>query len=595
MLAKICPWALVCLLLAAAGVAVATLTGVRWLTLTLASLGVVTVIVGMAAARRKHTADDWAWLGLGTALSSAVLGITLFAPGSLNPNWDAETPLVQTDSEELVRIPADQPEDPGRHLGEEEWVDSASEGIRQDDLIVVVKGARAGEALGTSGSARLEVTLWARQLRVGRTIHYEEFARDRHTPVLTDAAGRRYAFLGHYPIRFSKVFDVMPHRLDYILTFELPATGVEPLKLSLPASAWGNKGAYRFVINSVDREPPRDLTKEVAHYKKLLRTPPETPPDAMLGRAVFAKHCRECHTLFGDGGKTGPDLTASKREDLDFLVTSVANPSAEIAKGFEPWLITTNSGKLIIGIIKEATANELTVQTTGPKVTVPLAEIEDKQPSKVSLMPVDLLKPFDEHEVRSLFKYLAGKAQVPILARPETAVFFSSHGPDLSFWQRRRGDWRVERGEIISRGTHPLLVSDLTIVGDFRVSLRVNPGKAGRGAVRLGDADHGVPRVEFMAGMAPVLVDGDGERATGDAFKAVDVKVLQPDSWSRLEIVVVGPRIEVRLDGRTAAVLTNVMLPKQRVIGLEGHDSTGAEMRFTHLELELPNTDKEGR
>ncbi len=80
MLAKICPWALVALLLTAAGVALASLAAIRWLTVTLAVSGLLAALVGMAATRTNRTPTDWVWLVLGTTLSAAVLGLVLFAP-----------------------------------------------------------------------------------------------------------------------------------------------------------------------------------------------------------------------------------------------------------------------------------------------------------------------------------------------------------------------------------------------------------------------------------------------------------------------------------------------------------------------------------
>ena len=60
------------------------------------------------------------------------------------------------------------------------------------------------------------------------------------------------------------------------------------------------------------------------------------PPDRSLGRAVFAKVCQQCHTLFGTGGQVGPDLTGSNRADLDYLLSNVLDPSALIGKDYQP-------------------------------------------------------------------------------------------------------------------------------------------------------------------------------------------------------------------------------------------------------------------
>jgi putative heme-binding domain-containing protein len=588
---KLSPWGPIALVLAAAGVVLASVPGTRWPCQAPAALGVLVALLGIPATR-KGTVRDWVWLALGGALSATVLCLTLFAPGLLNPRWEIDTPVPQPDPNRLVRVPIDRPLDEGRPVGDEDWVDAATEGIRQDDLFVAVRAAKAADLTGRSAAARLHVSLSLHQRRPGQTIIFGGFGRDQHTPVLTDGAGRGYAFVGHNPERFSAVFDLVPLHLDHVLVFELPPAGTQSLKLTVPSSAWGRQGVCRFHIARIEREAPPDATTEVARYKKLVRTPPLTPPDVALGRAQFCKHCLECHTLFGVGGKKGPDLTASKRNDLDFLVTSIVNPSAEIAKGFEPSVVYTTSGRIITGIIKESNDRAVTVQGAGPKdlEVVPRKDIEDIQPSKISIMPTELLKLFDEHEVRSLIAYLSGTRQVPLLARPDTVVLFSSYGQDLTFWQRARGTWGVDGGEIVGAGPPagepPLLVSEVLLAGDFQATMRFRVGKDGRGAVLLRGEDPDSPpgpRVEFAAG-APLVLAGGGE--------SVRVGRVEADSWTKLEIKALGRGLEVRLNGKESAALADTRLRGRRAIALEGPGAAGQEVRFVPLNLQLPAAEK---
>ena len=55
---------------------------------------------------------------------------------------------------------------------------------------------------------------------------------------------------------------------------------------------------------------PRDAGRQgKAHRaitRSLLTTKPKQQPDPSLGRAVFARTCQQCHTLFDVGGKVGP-------------------------------------------------------------------------------------------------------------------------------------------------------------------------------------------------------------------------------------------------------------------------------------------------
>jgi hypothetical protein len=100
-------------------------------------------------------------------------------------------------------------------------------------------------------------------------------------------------------------------------------------------------------------------------------------------------------------------------------------------------------------------------------------------------MPDDQLKQFTPQEIASLFAYLRGKAQVPMLATKDVAGLLFN-GRDLTGWQGDSKLWSVENGEIVGRSpglTHnTFLVSDMT-AENFRLSLEVklvnNEGNSG--------------------------------------------------------------------------------------------------------------------
>jgi len=70
----------------------------------------------------------------------------------------------------------------------------------------------------------------------------------------------------------------------------------------------------------VARDLTADKQKEIEKYKRIYRAGGSQPGDALRGRAVFARTCQQCHTLFDTGGKVGPDLTGSNRGDLDYIL-----------------------------------------------------------------------------------------------------------------------------------------------------------------------------------------------------------------------------------------------------------------------------------
>ena len=57
--------------------------------------------------------------------------------------------------------------------------------------------------------------------------------------------------------------------------------------------------------------------------------------DLAKGRLVFNKMCAQCHILFGEGKKIGPDLTGSNRNDLHYVLENIIDPSAVIGKDYQ--------------------------------------------------------------------------------------------------------------------------------------------------------------------------------------------------------------------------------------------------------------------
>lgn len=162
------------------------------------------------------------------------------------------------------------------------------------------------------------------------------------------------------------------------------------------------------------RETTADRARAIARYRAMLRAKPATPPDPSLGRAVFAKTCQQCHTLFGTGGKVGPDLTGSNRADLDYVLSNVLDPSALIGRDYLAHTIATADGRVLTGIIRAEDKDTVTLVTANETVVIPRSEIDARRQSEQSMMPDDLWKPLSEHEVRSLVRYLASPAQVPL-------------------------------------------------------------------------------------------------------------------------------------------------------------------------------------
>src|SRR5207248_10609196 len=140
--------------------------------------------------------------------------------------------------------------------------------------------------------------------------------------------------------------------------------------------------------------------------------------DAQRGRAVFARVCMRCHTLFDVGGKIGPDLTGSNRADLSYVLSNVVDPSAVISKDYLLSIIKTKDKRVLSGIVKKDDGNALTLQTENQVLIIPRADVTFQKVQPISMMPEGLLAGLKKDEVRDLIAYLGSTKQVPMLATP---------------------------------------------------------------------------------------------------------------------------------------------------------------------------------
>jgi putative membrane-bound dehydrogenase-like protein len=340
------------------------------------------------------------------------------------------------------------------------------------------------------------------------------------------------------------------------------------------------------------RETAADKAKLIARFKKLIQSRPATRDDLPLGRALFAKTCQQCHTLFDVGGKVGPELTGSNRADLDYLLSNVLDPSAVLAKEYTASVVETTRGRVLTGIVREEGTNALTVLTATESVIVPRKEVASIRPSDQSMMPEDLLKPLSDDQVRALVGYLASPRQVALLATPDNVGTFFN-GKDLTGWTGNPKLWKVEDGEIlgISPGLkrNEFLVSQL-VVGDFRLTCEVkltpnkeNSGIQFRSEPLPGGGVKGY-QADIGAGWWGKLYEEHGRellwKESGEAH-------VRPDDWNRYEVVAVGSKIRTFINGKRCVDLDDPDGARRGILAFQIHAGGPMKVRFRNLKLEL--------
>ena len=164
----------------------------------------------------------------------------------------------------------------------------------------------------------------------------------------------------------------------------------------------------------VARESQSEKLAEMARYKAMIQS--KGAGDAPRGRAVFARTCQQCHTLFDVGGKVGPELTGANRADLDYILQNVIDPNAVIPNDYRTSTLETKDDRVITGIVTKQDDNAVTIVVPGETIVVSRKDVQSLVQGEISMMPEGLLTALSEVDVRDLISYLRSPTQVPMFA-----------------------------------------------------------------------------------------------------------------------------------------------------------------------------------
>ncbi len=152
-----------------------------------------------------------------------------------------------------------------------------------------------------------------------------------------------------------------------------------------------------------ERNPARE--KVVAEMSEYLS---KNLGDPVAGQKVFKTLCAQCHTIYGEGHRVGPDLTSSGRGTFDQVVVSVFDPSLVIGPGYQTVTVVTEDGRNLTGLIAEDSEQQVVLRMAGGgEVAVPRNNVQYTRVSKLSLMPEGIEKLFTKKQLSDLFAFLS--------------------------------------------------------------------------------------------------------------------------------------------------------------------------------------------
>ncbi len=221
------------------------------------------------------------------------------------------------------------------------------------------------------------------------------------------------------PLEMNRLFQPFAQSQDEQLGLRLIASlresaNVSAVRIDLLRKALAKyDAAVQTAITELESLVNVDAAAQRRRIEELL--PLATKGDVRRGHAVFYSTkaaCSACHRLGYAGGSNGPELSniGKTRTERD-LLESILFPSLSFVRSYEPMQIVTQDGKTLNGVIRDETTQEFVV-ATGPDqvVRLPRADVEQIQPSKVSIMPTGLDKQLTTQELADLVAFLKDTA-----------------------------------------------------------------------------------------------------------------------------------------------------------------------------------------
>lgn len=141
----------------------------------------------------------------------------------------------------------------------------------------------------------------------------------------------------------------------------------------------------------------------VAAYRDVLRI----PGSRSRGKGVFRRECSKCHELEGVGHNLGLPLNSVQNRGAEAILVAVLDPNRDIQPQYFNYVIVTNDGQSITGMVAAETATSITLRRSEKELdTILRTNIDQMQNSGLSLMPEGLEKQLSKQDLADAIAYL---------------------------------------------------------------------------------------------------------------------------------------------------------------------------------------------
>ncbi len=149
--------------------------------------------------------------------------------------------------------------------------------------------------------------------------------------------------------------------------------------------------------------PEKQREEVVEQYRAALRL--EGNP--ARGAQVFEQVCSKCHLLNGIGHEVGPDLETIRGRPTYLLLNDILMPNQSIAQTYEAYVIETQDGRTIDGVIDPQSPTSITLRREGGEEdTIQRQNIKTMYASDLSAMAADLEEQITPQQMADLIRYI---------------------------------------------------------------------------------------------------------------------------------------------------------------------------------------------
>ncbi len=127
------------------------------------------------------------------------------------------------------------------------------------------------------------------------------------------------------------------------------------------------------------------------------------------GRKLFfgeTAACSKCHTISGQGGSIGPDLTNLIHRDYASVLRDIAQPSFAINPDHIGYVVRMKDDRTLTGVIRTIDGKFHVGDKDGKTSIIDRADVAEMRPSTISVMPDDLVRKLTPDQQRDLLTFL---------------------------------------------------------------------------------------------------------------------------------------------------------------------------------------------